>query len=70
MIGDTWLFSGAIIERDLGHLRTETRSKVVRESVAALYNRPVPEPMPAPSEYDESMKEWCAERDGYYVGIS
>ena len=68
--GDTWLFSGAIIERDLGHLPGETRAKVVRESVAALYGKPIPEPMPAPSEYDESMQEWCAERDGYYVGIS
>ena len=43
---------------------------MVRESVASLYGKPVPPPMAAPGEYDESMQEWVAERDGFYVGIS
>ena len=70
--GDTWLFSGAIIERDLGHLPAETRANVVRGSVAALYGKPVPPQMPAPSlaDYDDDMHEWRAERDGYYVGVA
>lgn len=69
-VGDTWLFSGAIIARDLGHLVPETRAKVLRESVAKLYGKEIPAPLPAPSEPDPSLDEWRQERAGYYVGIA
>ena len=69
-VGDTWLFSGAVIARDLGHLSSETRAKVLRENVAKLYGKPIPAPMPMPSEPDPSLDEWRKERAGFYVGIS
>ena len=69
-VGDVWLFSGALIARDLGHLSAETRAKVLRENVAKLYGRPIPALMPVPSEPDPSMDEWRQERAGFYAGIS
>jgi predicted TIM-barrel fold metal-dependent hydrolase len=68
--GDTWLYSGAIIARDLGHLSQEIRGKVVRDTVASLYGKPIPSAMPMPTGSDPSMDEWRAERLGYYVGIT
>src|SRR5439155_19975976 len=38
----TWPNSRKVIERDLGHLSDETRSKLVRENVARLYSRKIP----------------------------
>ena len=69
-VGDVWLFSGALIARDLGHLSSETRAKVLRENVAKLYGKPIPERMPMPTEPDPSRDEWRAERAGFYAGIS
>ncbi len=69
-VGDVWLFSGALIARDLGHLSSETRAKVLRENVAKLYGKPIPAPMPTPTEPDPSREEWRAERAGFYAGIS
>ncbi len=69
-VGDVWLFSGALIARDLGHLSPQTRAKVLRENVAKLYGKPIPVPMPAPSEPDPSRDEWRKEREGFYAGIS
>ena len=69
-VGDVWLFSGALIARDLGHLSAETRAKVLRENVANLYGKPIPAPMPMPTEPDPSREEWRAERAGFYAGIS
>ena len=69
-MGDVWLFSGALIARDLGHLSAETRAKVLRESVANLYGKAIPAPMPMPSEPDPSLEEWRQEKAGFYAGIS
>ena len=69
-VGDIWLFSGAIIERDLGHLSAATRAKTLRETVAKLYGRPIPAPMPASTASDPSLDAWRQERAGYYAGIS
>ena len=69
-VGDVWLFSGALIARDLGHLSSEIRAKVLRETVAKLYGKPIPAPMPIPSEPDPSLDEWRNERAGFYAGIS
>jgi predicted TIM-barrel fold metal-dependent hydrolase len=38
----TWPNSRQVIERDLGHLSPDARSKLVRENVARLYNLAVP----------------------------
>jgi predicted TIM-barrel fold metal-dependent hydrolase len=70
-VGDVWLFSGALIARDLAHLEAEVRAKVVRESVAKIYNKPIPEPLPVPPEaQDPSWAEWREERAPNYVGIA
>ena len=69
-VGDVWLFSGKLIERDLGHLDAIVRGKVVRNSVAKVYNMPIPEPMPIPPESDDpSWEEWRVERASNYVNI-
>lgn len=70
-VGDVWLFSGKLIARDLGHLDASIRAKVVRESVAKLYNMPIPEPMPIPPDSDDpSWEEWRVERAENYANIS
>ena len=69
-VGDIWLFSGAIIERDLGHLSPEIRAKALRETVAKLYGKAVPATMPVPTEPDPTLDAWRQERAGYYAGIS
>ena len=70
-VGDVWLFSGALIARDLGYLDASVRAKIVRESVAKLYNRPIPAPMPVPAENeDPTWAEWREERASNYVGIA
>ena len=68
-VGDTWLYSGAVIARDLGHLGDAARAKVLRESTANLYGKPIPELMPVPAD-DPSMEEWREERAPYYAGIA
>ncbi len=41
----TWPNSRKVIERDLGGLPPDVRSKLVRENVLKLYNLPVPQPI-------------------------
>lgn len=70
-VGDVWLFSGALIQRDLGRLDSAVRAKVVRGSVAKLYNMPIPAAMPVPPESeDPSWEEWRKERLANYAGIA
>ena len=69
-VGDIWLFSGAIIERDLGHLTPTIRGKVLRDTVSKLYGKEIPAPMPVPSETDPSLEKWREERAGHYAGIN
>ena len=68
--GEIWLFSGAIIERDLGHLSPAIRAKALRETVAKLYGKEIPAPMPASTAPDPSLEAWRQERAGHYAGIS
>jgi predicted TIM-barrel fold metal-dependent hydrolase len=49
--GCIWPYSDTVIEKTLGHLRPEARAKVLRENVAKLYGRTIPDQMsrePAP----------------------
>ena len=69
-VGDIWLFSGAIIERDLGHLSAETRAKALRETVAKLYGKTIPALMTASTASDPTLEAWREERAGFYAGIS
>ncbi|MEA2639477.1 MAG: hypothetical protein QOF51_871 [Chloroflexota bacterium] len=57
--GCIWPFSGEIITHTLGHLDAATMAKVLRENTARIYGRPVPSPMPVPTERPPSMdEEW------------
>jgi hypothetical protein len=59
--GDIWLFSDEVIERTLSHLNPEVLGKVLRNSVAYLYGKEVPELMPKPP-VDPSLEEWRRSR--------
>ena len=50
--GSIWPHSEEVIEHTLGHLSPETKAKVLRENVARVYGKPVPEPMPAEAAPD------------------
>lgn len=47
----TWPYSGMIIAQDLGHLASDVRANIIRNTVARLYNNgelpPPPDPAPA-----------------------
>lgn len=59
--GDIWLISDEIIGRTLGHLSPQVRARVLRENVAELYGKPIPELMPTP-EPDPRLEEWLNSR--------
>lgn len=63
--GDIWLFSDEIIGRTLGHLKPEVRARVLRENVAELYGKPIPDARPAPTEEDPTLDEWRRSRTLY-----
>ncbi len=44
--GCIWPYSDTVIEKTLGGLPRETRAKALRENVAALYGRAIPDQMP------------------------
>ena len=69
-VGDTWPFSGEVIQRDLGHLAPGIRAKVLRESVAKLYGKPIPTLMESPREPDPGLEEWRRQKKDYYAGVS
>ena len=55
--GNIWLFSDAVIERTLGHLKQETQAKVLARNVAELYGKEIPAAMPEPA-VDLALEEW------------
>ena len=59
--GDIWLFSDEVIERTLGHLAPDVQAKVVRDNVARLYGKDIPDVMPEPKP-DPSLEEWRKNR--------
>ncbi|MEA2640586.1 MAG: hypothetical protein QOF51_1980 [Chloroflexota bacterium] len=59
--GDVWLFGDEVIGRTLGHLGGDVRAKVLRETVARLYERPIPGPLPVPPA-DPTLDEWKQSR--------
>jgi predicted TIM-barrel fold metal-dependent hydrolase len=56
-LGDIWLYSDEMIARNLSHLTPEVRAKTLRGTVANLYGKPIPAPMPEP-EFDPTIEEW------------
>ena len=50
--GSIWPYSEDVIARTLGHLDPETKAKVLRENVARVYGKTIPDPMPAEAAPD------------------
>ena len=59
--GNIWLFSDEVIDRTLGHLDEDVRTKVLAGNVAQLYGKPIPAPMPEPP-VDAALEEWRKSR--------